>query len=486
VETGADVEEPIAGTRVGRYEIVRRLASGGMGEVFLARAKGVGGFSKSVALKRLRTELAADPSFVAMFLDEARIAAMLDHSNIVQTIDVVLDGGTAWIVMEYLRGADVAELVRLLEERGRAFPVGAAVGVAVAVADALHYAHERLDEAGAPLDVVHRDVSPANVIVTLDGTVKVVDFGIARANVRATETAVGTVKGKLLYMSPEQCRGERIDRRSDVFSLGVTLYEMLTGTPPHVGADEYELRKAIVEGVVLPPSSRVPSVPDAIDDIVLGCLAKRPADRPKSAGALAASLLEVAERRGWDLSPFALARIVKDAERGAGNEAEPPHRSSITLQTSRTTVERPPPTAAPTAAPTASQTSSSVVAAPRARIAPWPTAALAAVACAAGVLLGRSGSTTETQADAKPKGTNGAPSAPPSVTLADAPREVEPRTVVTGGATSAEPPVPSIGAPPAAVPRASAAMPRPRPPASQRPTATTSRPPPDPDAPLPR
>jgi len=470
----------LAGTRIGRYEIVRPLASGGMGEVFLARATAIGGFSKSVALKRLRPELAVDPAFVAMFLDEARIAATLDHSNIVQVVDVLLEGGTAWIVMEYLRGADVGELVRLLAARGQTFPVGAAVAIAITVADALHYAHERGDDEGKPLEIVHRDVSPGNILVTLDGTVKVIDFGIARANARATETAVGTIKGKLLFMSPEQCRGERIDRRSDVFSLGVTLFEMLTGTLPHGGADEYEIQKSIVEGAAPVLSTIIPALPAEIDALVAGCIAKRPADRPKHAGALAAALLGIAESHGWDLSPFGLARLVKAAERLTDvHAAEPPHRSSVTFGASvALRADRSAPVSAAHGT-TAAQGAASVPVGGR-RVALWSLAPIVVTAAAAGLFIGRS------SAPDPPAASSSVEASKTGSAQATTQPETQPEPAPSAAKAEAASTAASVPSGKASSSSSTANTSRARTTVAPKPKPNGARLPPDPDAPLPR
>ncbi|MGZ3442981.1 MAG: serine/threonine protein kinase, partial [Polyangia bacterium] len=199
-------DEVVVGQTIGKYEVLQRLAAGGMAEIFLARMVGVLGFDKLVVIKRILPHLAQRNDFIQMFLDEARIATTLSHANIVQTHEVGVSGKSYFMVMEYLAGEDVRSIVRRIgrNEQGR-LPLEHALNIGVAVAAGLHYAHEKKDRDGKPLDIVHRDVTPQNVIVTYDGAVKLLDFGIAKASNRINETRSGSFKGKVPYMSPEQC-----------------------------------------------------------------------------------------------------------------------------------------------------------------------------------------------------------------------------------------------------------------------------------------
>ena len=231
VATGID-----SGQRVGRYQPIRRLAVGGMAEIFLARVPGVGieGFEKLVVLKRILPQHALDPELLRMFLDEARLSATLTHPHVIEVYDVGADGDAPFFAMEYVHGENVREMLRA-QARAAAgkpsapLPLAHAITIVAAAAEGLHYAHERLGPGGKPLGIVHRDVSPSNVLVSYDGAVKVSDFGIAKWAFQRTRTQEGTLKGKFAYMSPEQCRARPVDRRSDIFALGAILYELTTG-----------------------------------------------------------------------------------------------------------------------------------------------------------------------------------------------------------------------------------------------------------------
>ncbi|MCA9711238.1 MAG: serine/threonine protein kinase, partial [Myxococcales bacterium] len=273
------------GARVGRYHLLRRLAIGGMAELHLACAEGVAGFQKVVVLKRVLPHLAADADFVQLFLNEARLAANLDHPNLVQVMDIGEAEGEYFYVMEYVHGRNARELLAEAANRG-GLPLPVALTVVVAAASGLHHAHERCDLDGRPLGLVHRDVSPSNVLVSYDGAVKVTDFGIAKASARTAETIGGAMKGKIGYMSPEQCRGEAVDRRSDVFALGILLYELTTTERLFFGESDFAVLNRVVQGRFDPPSSRVPGYPPALERIVLRALAGDPAQRTPTAEAL--------------------------------------------------------------------------------------------------------------------------------------------------------------------------------------------------------
>src|SRR5277367_1539817 len=246
----------LLGKRLGKYEILALLALGGTAEIYLARIGGAAGFEKYVVVKCLHDHLADDPDFVKMFLDEARLAAVLDHSNIVQTFELGEHENRYYMVMEYLGGLSLAMIVRRVGERlpGGTLPVQLTLNIAAQSAAGLHYSHERQSN-GRPLNVVHRDISPQNLVVSFEGVVKVVDFGIARAEMRETKTKAGTIKGKFAYMSPEQCIATNVDRRTDVFALGVIVHELLTGRRLFKRSSPYETYQAVIECAVPPPSS---------------------------------------------------------------------------------------------------------------------------------------------------------------------------------------------------------------------------------------
>lgn len=312
---------------VGRYEVVAPLAEGGMGQIMLAFATGTGGFRKRVILKRLRPELAGEAAYVRMLLDEAKVLATLDHPNIVQVVDVVVHEGAVYLVMEYLSGWDGSRVILHAKKSssGPGLPVEAALAIVMGACAALDYAHSKKDDSGAPLGIVHRDVSPANLFCTADGGVKVIDFGIARSAIKEHQTETGMVRGKLPYMSPEQCRGMQVDGRSDVFSLGVTLYAFLTGVLPHRGTDDFDLRKAIVERPPFRPSEVLKGIAPSIEAVVLAALQKHPSQRPQTPAALAAALHAAARSEGLDLSPYALAGHLGDLfGQGRPRPAAPP------------------------------------------------------------------------------------------------------------------------------------------------------------------
>jgi serine/threonine protein kinase len=278
-----DVLEPVSGARIGRYQLLKKLAAGGMAEIYLARVTGVGGFAKNVVLKRILPQLAESQQFFRMFLDEARIAATLQHPNVIQVYDAGESDGQYYIAMEYLDGADLEAVHRHLVDRDQRLAAEHAAYIVSCVCAGLHYAHEKTDLDGAPLGIVHRDVTPQNVFVTRDGGVKLVDFGIAKASNRMSRTTHGTLKGKLSYMAPEQCEGRAIDRRSDNYALGVLLYEVTTGQNPHRGSGEYAIMLEIVQGQIASPRTLVPDYPPELEEIVLKAVAKRPDDRFQTA-----------------------------------------------------------------------------------------------------------------------------------------------------------------------------------------------------------
>jgi len=214
---------------LGKYRLIAELGHGGMAEVFLAVAQGPAGFNKLTVIKQIRPQLADDPEFLSMFLDEARLAARLNHPQIVQTNEVGHEANRYFIAMEYLEGQPLNRVVnRVGRER---FPLAMHIGLLADTLAGLHYAHDLTDYDGTPLEVVHRDVTPHNIFITYEGQVKVVDFGIAKAMNSSSETKTGVLKGKVAYMAPEQARGEKVDRRADVFSVGVMLWEAAVGSP---------------------------------------------------------------------------------------------------------------------------------------------------------------------------------------------------------------------------------------------------------------
>ncbi len=274
----------------GDYQLIRRLATGGMAQIYLARKQGLEGFSKFNVVKRILPHLSENDEFVKMFLDEARIAARLDHPNIVQIFDFGAADDTYFIAMEYIHGEDVRRVWKAAEAAGRTIPVPLVCRIISDASAGLDYAHGYTDPSGLALNIVHRDVSPQNILVTFEGGVKVVDFGIAKAADQATVTRSGVLKGKYSYMSPEQAAGQRVDRRTDVFALGVVMYELLTGERLFKRSNDILTLNAVAECEVPPPSTLVPGIPPDLDAIVLRALAKHPQDRFQEAGQLRLAL----------------------------------------------------------------------------------------------------------------------------------------------------------------------------------------------------
>ena len=283
-----------------------------MAELYLARANGIEGFEKLVVLKRILPQLANDRGFVKMFLDEARIAATLQNSNIVQVYDIGEAEGGYFFAMEYLRGSDLHGIMRAAFASGRGLPLEHTLSIILGVCSGLHYAHDKLDGDGRPLGIVHRDVSPHNVFVTYDGGVKILDFGIAKAAHRLSETRQGTLKGKLQYMSPEQCQCEPLDRRSDVFAIAILLWELSVGQRLYDGKSELAIMKSIVEHDATRPSELSPNYPPELERIVRKGLARRPADRFQSAEELQLALEAFAREHRLALSPVGLQRYLRE------------------------------------------------------------------------------------------------------------------------------------------------------------------------------
>ncbi len=300
------------GSTANSYQILAKLATGGMAEIFLARGEGVAGVERYCVLKRILRDRASDVHFVRMFLDEARLAAQLQHPNIAQVYDIGKLGDSYFFTMEYVHGETVRALLHRAQGLRRKLPINCVLTIVAGTAAGLHHAHARLGFDGRALGIVHRDVSPSNLMVSYEGSVKVVDFGVAKAADRAQETKSGTVKGKISYLSPEQCKGKRVDRRSDLFSLGICFWEMLTTERLFKRASDFENMSAIVTEDTPPPSSRRPDVPPEIDELVLRLLAKTPEERFQTADEVVDAIEGVAARTSTVLSASALGRFVRE------------------------------------------------------------------------------------------------------------------------------------------------------------------------------
>jgi len=279
--------------RVGRYQVHEPIASGGMAVVHLGRIVGPAGFSRTVAVKRLHPHMATDPDFVAMFVDEARLAARVQHPNVVATLDVVASNGQLFLVMDFVLGASLSQLLRSARDDGIAPTPAVTSSVVAGALYGLHAAHEARDERGESLGIVHRDVSPQNLLVGLDGITRVVDFGVAKAAARGQSTREGQLKGKLSYMAPEQILRKNVDRRADVYAAGIVLWETLSLQKLFQADDEGGVIAAVLEGAVPRLSDLRDDLPRGIDDVLQRALAPDPDSRFPTALDFAAALEEV-------------------------------------------------------------------------------------------------------------------------------------------------------------------------------------------------
>jgi serine/threonine protein kinase len=308
----ADASAGEPGGQLGKYQLIRRLATGGMAELFLARAKAIHGFEKLVVLKRILPQHAENDDFIRMFLAEARLAATLHHPNIVQVYDIGGEEGSYFFTMEFVQGVDLRKLVRAARKKNKALPLEHILHVIMGMAAGLNHAHEKVGLDGKMLGIVHRDVSPSNVLVTFEGGVKIVDFGIAKAASAQVATIAGTLKGKIPYMSPEQCRGESVDRRSDIFSIGTLLWELTTGTRLFAGDNEFAVLNRVAKGEVPPPSSIRPDYPPELEAIVMKALQSDPVQRYGTALDLQIDLEDFAREARLPVSSARLAKFMKD------------------------------------------------------------------------------------------------------------------------------------------------------------------------------
>lgn len=281
---------------LGRYEVLGVLATGGMAEVLLARVNGPSGFERPVVIKRILPHLARERVFRDMFLEESKIVARIRHRNVVAVHELGEEGSELYLVMEYLEGESLAAILRRLRQRKEKLPVHIAAFIAAEAAAGLHAAHELADPSGKPLGIVHRDVSPHNVFVMYDGQVKVIDFGIAKTAESANKTQTGQIKGKFAYMAPEQVRAEPLDRRTDVFSLGIVLWEAATGERLFEREHDLLVFKALCEDPIPKPSEKRENFPADVEAICARALARTPGDRYESALAMRKDLLSSCRR----------------------------------------------------------------------------------------------------------------------------------------------------------------------------------------------
>lgn len=275
---------------VGRYALFDEIAAGGMATVHLGRLVGQVGFSRTVAVKRLHPQYAKDHDFVSMFVDEAKLASRIQHPNVVSTLDVVKTDDELFLVMEYVQGESLSKLVRQAARNGERIPVNIVLSVMSGMLHGLHAAHEAKSENREPLNLVHRDISPQNVHVGVDGVARVLDFGVAKAQVRSGATKDGQMKGKLSYMSPEQLNGQEVDRRSDVFSAGIVLWEALAGKRLFAGSDTGEILAKVLRSEIPVPKSILPDLPQAVSDVVMKALQRDASERFQTAKEFAVAI----------------------------------------------------------------------------------------------------------------------------------------------------------------------------------------------------
>jgi serine/threonine protein kinase len=317
----------------GKYLLVHRVGTGGMAELFLAKQTGLKGFEKVLAIKKILPHLTQDPEFVSMFVNEGKLAALLTHQNIVQIFDLGHVDGAYYLAMEYVMGKDLRAVAARARERGGRLPIDHALSIVSQVASGLDYAHRKKDLSGRELNIVHRDVSPQNVLVSYEGEVKLVDFGIAKAAGIGQETKTGILKGKLAYMSPEQAMGRAIDRRSDVFALGIVLYELLTGRRLFKGDSDLSTLEQVRTAHVEPPKQVDADIPDALETAVMTALAREPDQRYQTAADFQAALEAIIAQRGrgsstLHLSQF-MASLFADDQRADNERLQAVHQETV-------------------------------------------------------------------------------------------------------------------------------------------------------------
>ncbi len=293
----------------GKYLLIDKIGAGGMAEVYLAKQSGLKGFEKVVAIKRILPHLTQDPEFISMFINEAKLAALLSHQNIVQIFDLGHIDHFYYIAMEYIMGKDLRSVLHRAKTMNQPFSVGQVLLIITKICSGLDYAHRKKDLTGQDLNIVHRDISPQNILVSYEGEVKLVDFGIAKAASQSSETRTGFLKGKLSYMAPEQAWGKPVDRRTDIFAMGIVLYEMLTGHKLFKGDNDFNTLEKIREAKVEPPPTQLNAeISEELEAIILKALAREPEDRFQSAVDLQMALEDHCFRKGYDFSTVRLSQ----------------------------------------------------------------------------------------------------------------------------------------------------------------------------------
>jgi serine/threonine protein kinase len=442
---------------VGRYALYGKIASGGMATVYFGRMVGAAGFTRTVAIKRLHPHLAEEPDFVSMMMDEARLAARVQHPNVAQTLDVVTTGGELLLVMEYVAGESLSRLLRSESARQRHVSPPIVSAVMNGVLHGLHAAHEAKSDRGVPLGIVHRDVSPQNVLVGVDGLARVIDFGVAKAAGRLQTTREGVVKGKVAYMAPEQLSGRAATRQADVYAAGVLLWETLAGRRLIQADDDAGMFAQVLSGPRDSPSRWVAGLPPELDAVVMRAIDRDPAARFATAREMADALVRaMPPALGTDVGAWVEEVAKQVLDKRSAQLAEIESSSSVSL--------RPPDDELPTIA---SQSSSIAIAKPAQRLTSalraraWLVLGAAAVAAVIAMLAwparsDRSGANAPVSPNATPSAPLEpiAPLPPPSVATSAAPP-------ATGIASAEPPPPPASSSPPGRVPAAQTNAPRP-------------------------
>ncbi len=311
-----------------RYRVIEKLESGGMAEVFRAESEGLQGFKKQVAIKRVLPHLSEKKKFISMFLDEARLSASLSHSNCVQVFDIGVGDNAYFIVMEFVDGANLKSIAESIRKQGREFPVAAGVFICAEICKGLSYAHEMKDANGVPQHIVHRDMSPPNVLVTKYGEVKIVDFGLAKASTQLEKSEPGIIKGKFSYLSPEAATGQEVDARTDIFAVGIMLWEMLSGQRLFLGETDYQTVRKVQQAVVPSISQINPRVPPELERIVVKSLAREQGARYQTAREMGQDLNRFLFKNGEAIGTFDIAALVQGAMRER-QKIRPPQGSII-------------------------------------------------------------------------------------------------------------------------------------------------------------
>jgi serine/threonine-protein kinase len=312
-----------------RYRVLQRLEAGGMAEVYVGEAASVQGFKKRVAIKRVLPHLAQNKNFIGMFLDEARLGAKLNHANVVTVFDIGAADNTYFIVMEFVDGCNLKKIIEVLRRQSRAFPAKEAIYICMEACRGLSYAHELTDDDGNPLSLVHRDVSPPNILISRRGEVKVTDFGLAKATTQLEKTDPGVVKGKFSYLSPEAAVGESVDARADVFAMGIVLWEMLAGRRLFLGETDFQTVKLVQQAAVPSITKLNPELDGAFEEVLGKALARDPRDRYQSAREFGDALAGFLFSHQLKVTSYDIANLVKSTLAQDDGKTRGPQQQSI-------------------------------------------------------------------------------------------------------------------------------------------------------------